>query len=217
MTLRFAVNKHPGGGYVYVICDICGRKVRRKDTQLISDKYNFQNGLVVCNYDIDRINEQSLPVKIKERIVDDPKSLRPEQADRFVENENDDRVPSAPQQLEAKASTVGATVDLFWQGPQDNGSSMITGYVIERASPQYSVYEVINPNTMTDTTYYNDTSADITQEYTYRIAAINGAGTGPYSEEAPFPAPNVSPGVNYLTVSQDDSVLETGSGDFIVI
>lgn len=107
MSRKFPDGYHPGAGYVYVICDVCGRKVRRKDTQKVNDRWNLQNGLVVCKWDIDKVNEQNKPIKVKEKLITNPKDLRSEPTDRFESPDVDDRAPSAPQKLEAKASILG--------------------------------------------------------------------------------------------------------------
>lgn len=76
---KIPYNRYPGDGYYYVICDICGRKVRYKDTMLIKDKYNFQNGLVVCLRDVDKTNPQAYLRARKER--PNPKITRGEGPD----------------------------------------------------------------------------------------------------------------------------------------
>ncbi len=217
MSRKFPDGYHPGAGYVYVICDVCGRKVRRKDTQKVNDRWNLQNGLVVCKWDIDKVNEQNKPIKVKEKLITNPKDLRSEPTDRFESPDVDDRAPSAPQKLEAKASILGDDVELFWRGPEDVGTSRITGYQIDRSAPQFGTYETLTSNTGTNSTYYLDTSADPSQTYTYIVYAINGAGTSLASNEAPYPTQIVSSATNYLEISQTPSVLETSQGDAIIL
>jgi hypothetical protein len=217
MPLRFPPNKHPGPDGVYVICDVCGRKVRRKDTQLIRDKWNFQNGLVVCKWDVDNVNLQVLPYKHKEELVTSPETLRSEPSDTFATPETDDRTPSAPRLGKACPDTItGTSIQLNWVGPIDAGTSRITGYVIERATPQLSNYAAVTSDTGSNSTFYTDTTADVDTEYTYRIAAINGAGTGTYSEDIFYPTIRVPTDINYLSLSQNDNVLATSDGVPIV-
>ena len=217
MPLRFPPNKHPGPEYVYVICDVCGRKIRRKDTVVVKDQYNFQNNLVVCKWDVDKTNPQNKPFRIKEKLVTKPEYLRSEPSDTYAVPTTDNRTPSAPRKLVAKGSTLGSTVELFWQGPIDTGSSRITGYKIERAEPQLGNYDVITSNSGSSNNYYNDTSATVSSEYTYRIYAINGAGTGAVSEVAYYPHIRVQSSYTYLGVSQNGNVLKTGQGDNILL
>jgi hypothetical protein len=209
--------KHPGSDYVYVICDVCGRKVRRKYTQLVRDKWNFQNRLVVCRWDLDKINPQVIPYKHKERLVTSPETLRSEPSDRYITPDTDNRVPGVPQKLEARASTLGSTVELFWRGPVDVGTSQITGYLIERQEPQGAVWTVLISDSGSGNTYYNDTSASVSAEYTYRVAAINGAGTGSYSNEADYPRKIAEDNYIYLGINGGATSLRTSQGDDILV
>ena len=215
MAIKFT--QHPGSGYEYVLCDICGGKFRRKDTVYVQERYNYQNGLVVCKDDVDLINEQSLPNTKHDRPIPHPHTLRPEGEDTFAVNENDDRVPGAPRNVSAVASTIDSSIELFWEGPFDAGSSGITGYLIKIADPQLSVYTTLEANTNSCSPYYDDTVSAVSGEYSYTVAAINSFGTGPDSEPAFYPALNVERSVNYLLVSQDDSFLTTGDDLNIIL
>lgn len=212
MTLRFPPGKHPGSGAVFVICDVCGRKVRRKDTRKVQDKWNLQNNLVVCMRDLDLPNPQLRPMVIKEKLVDNPKLLRSESSNKYAVYDNDNRVPSAPLNPSARGSTLGSSVELFWDGPLDPGSSAIVGYVIFRVSTTDSWYTTTNTNA----TYYNDTDASVSGAYKYQIAAVNGAGLGAYSNEFYYPWYNPSLTYeNYLSISQEDRYILTGDGQYI--
>ena len=203
----------PGAGNTYVICDVCGKKKRRQDTVRVQDKWSSQNSLVVCLDDLDVTNPQAIPFKIREKIVHASEGLRPESPDSYVVNALDSRAPSAPRNLTAITDTLNPYVMLYWDGPEDVGTSQIIGYIVERANPQLGTYEVLTSNTGTNVTTYVDTTADISLEYTYRIKAINSSGSSPYSNEAFFPVINVPwQDLNYLVLSQDGSALTTGSG-----
>ena len=70
-------------------------------------------------------------------------------------------------------------IDLSWTVPADNGSA-IRGYWVERSVDGDAPWERLSSNTTT-TTYSDDTLyRGMTRHY--RVAAFNGAGTGPYSE-----------------------------------
>lgn len=217
MPVRFPPGSHPGPQGVYVICDVCGRKVRRSETQLIRDKWNFQNGLVVCKDDVDNVNLQVLPYKHKEKIVTAPKTLRSEPTDSYRTPDTDDRTPSAPQKLEARGATLGDDIELFWRGPLNPGTSQITGYLIERQSPQGGIWSVVSSNTQSGNTYYLDTAATTSGNYVYRIAAINGAGTGAYSNEFYFPGVDRPTDYTYIGLNGGTSILATGQGDDILL
>lgn len=210
---------YPGEGYYYVICDVCGKKIRRKDSVRIDDKWNTQNGLVVCKDDADRRNEQNKPIAIAEKQIPDPINIRPPQKDVNLINPNSDAAPSAPQNLIATAAGISTEViQLSWQGPISCGSDEIIGYAIYQQNPVYSGL-VLLATTSSPDTYFIDSVSDPTQQYGYTVAAINSYGQGPQSALAYYPngALGINTGVDYLTVSQTNFVLSTGSGLSIVL
>ena len=83
--------------------------------------------------------------------------------------------PAKPRNLEATASHDSVT--LTWDDPGDDS---ITGYVILRripgVDPQGQFNELV-ANTGTAATTYTDDTVSAETRYTYRIKAINGAGT----------------------------------------
>lgn len=215
--LKFSPTKHPGSGFVYVICDICGRKVRQNFTTIVRDKFNLQNNMVVCHDDIDKANAQARPFRVKERLISHPEQLRSEPGNTFISIENDNRLPSAPRNLSAAPSTLGTSVTLFWEGPLDPGTSSIIGYVIKKAEPQYAYQFVVNSNTGTNAVFYDDTSGDIATGATYTVAAINSFGTGPDSPLAFYPSVQADSSVNYLVASDTNYTITTGSGVALVL
>jgi len=79
-------------------------------------------------------------------------------------------------------------VDLSWSIPADNGSP-ITGYVIKsKVNGVVSTIETSFGDA--STTSYSDTSLSAGDTVTYRIAAINAEGQGPFSN---IPAPVTTP------------------------
>ena len=70
-------------------------------------------------------------------------------------------------------------IDLEWTEPADNGSS-IRGYWVERSVDGNEPWERLTSNNRT--TEYSDDDLYRGMTRHYRVAAFNGAGTGPYSE-----------------------------------
>ncbi|MBI2006023.1 MAG: fibronectin type III domain-containing protein [Nitrosopumilales archaeon] len=84
------------------------------------------------------------------------------------------RLPSAPTGLNVSAIS-GTALKLTWNTPADQGNSPITGYNIQRNGT------VIVNNTGTIQTSYTDTGLLFDHQQTYRVAAWNSVGLGPYS------------------------------------
>ena len=83
--------------------------------------------------------------------------------------------PEKPTGLEATATHDSVT--LTWDDPGDDS---ITGYVILRRIPGVDPqdhFDVLVPDTGTNATTYIDDTVSAETRYTYRIKAINGAGT----------------------------------------
>ena len=84
--------------------------------------------------------------------------------------------PNKPTGLEATTVTHDS-VTLTWDNP---GDDTITGYVILRRIPGVDPeghFDVLVADTGTDATTYTDDTVSAETRYTYRIKAINGAGT----------------------------------------
>ena len=83
--------------------------------------------------------------------------------------------PDKPRGLEATATHDSVT--LTWDDPQDDS---VTGYVIlrrVRENDQGGEFSVLVPDTGSASTTYTDDTVVAETTYTYRIKAINGAGT----------------------------------------
>ena len=83
--------------------------------------------------------------------------------------------PAKPRNLSATATHDSVT--LTWDDPGDDS---ITGYVILRRVPGVDPeghFDVLVANTGTAATTYTDDTVEAETRYTYRIKAINGAGT----------------------------------------
>ena len=196
----FNPQKAPGDQYRHAICDVCGEKIWVKDGIAVQDKYNRQNGLFVCKRDADKINGQDIPYWVVEKPVDDPRTVRVRPTDLFAVNSASNRLPSAPQQLQATIESLSGQILLTWQGPVDTGSDGILGYSITRANPQLSTPIVISSNTNSPNTTYLD-NADPKGFYEYNVAAVSSIGTGPYSASYFYPYENVNTNIAYLTAN----------------
>src|SRR3989442_1692539 len=112
--------------------------------------------------------------------------------------------PLSPAGLTAAASS-SSQINLSWTAPSDNGGSPITGYKIERSTDSGSTWTVVVANTGGTTTTYSNTGLAHATTYTYRVSAINSAGTGSPSTAVPGTTPAVAPssptGLTATTVS----------------
>jgi len=210
------LNPHRSG-YMYTICDLCGRKRHQKDTLIVSDIYDRHNGLLICKEHKDQPAPGVRPLKILETITSTPKYVRRENTDRFVVNANDDRLPGKPREVRPQASTLGSYVDVYWTGPDDVGSSAIIGYQVTQYSPQLGNPIVVAANTSDPAGYFRDTTANVNSEYSYTIAAINSFGTGPESEPGYYPHLRVDTSIVYLSASQGSVLIANGGADTMII
>lgn len=103
----------------------------------------------------------------------------PEPLDMFTRIIGISQPPSPPLDLVPTPSSTGIT--LTWNLPSNDGGSTIIGYKIERNDG--SGYQTIISNTNSFTTIYSDTGVVAGLSYTYRVSAINSAGTSSPSNE----------------------------------
>lgn len=204
---------YPRGNY-NVICDICGRKIRRKEAMLVTDKYSTYYNFLVCKKDFDKTNPQASLKAVPERNYINPKYIRPALPD-FYATDSPDVLPSAPLNLRASVNPLEDTILLQWDAPIITGGRIL-GYTITKAEPQLAYQFTIEEDTGTELTTYEDLISDVDFEYTYSVAAINALGTGAYSALAFFPAVRAAPLTTYLVVSQSNFVLTTGDGTYFI-
>lgn len=81
--------------------------------------------------------------------------------------------PSAPRELTANFRN-GNTTLLGWTAPADNGGSPITGYVVQ-------VFDGTNWNTVSATGLTAETGFGSQSTWSFRVAATNAIGTGPWA------------------------------------
>ena len=89
-------------------------------------------------------------------------------------------VPDAPTGLEARA--VGTSrIDLSWTAPRNTGGVEIFGYRIEASDDARRTWRIIRRNTNSKGTTFSDVNLRPATTRHYRVAALNTAGTGPFS------------------------------------
>ena len=94
------------------------------------------------------------------------------------------QAPGAPFNLTARA--VGTSrIDLSWSAPRNTGGAPILGYRIEASDDGGRTWNIIiRRNTNSKTTTASDVTLQPATTRHYRVAAINTAGTGPFSNTA---------------------------------
>jgi hypothetical protein len=92
-------------------------------------------------------------------------------------------VPQPPTNLSVTA-TSPSQINLSWTAPTNNGGSEITGYQIERSTDSGSTWSTLVANTGSTSTKYSDTGLHPSTAFTYRVSAINSAGTSSPSNTA---------------------------------
>jgi hypothetical protein len=116
-------------------------------------------------------------------------------------------VPGAPTGLSGTAGD--AQVALSWSAPSSNGGAEITGYVVEWTPAGGSASTV---NTGSAATSYTKTALTNSTAHTFRVAAINSVGTGPYSGSATATPVAAGPTISYLLVGGGGGAAYDGGG-----
>ena len=93
------------------------------------------------------------------------------------------QAPGAPTGLTARA--VGtARIDLEWSAPRNTGGAPILAYLIEAWSDAANDWQTIRRHPASAGTRFSDLNLQPATTRRYRVAAINTAGTGPFSNTA---------------------------------
>ncbi|MDE0258506.1 MAG: fibronectin type III domain-containing protein [Gammaproteobacteria bacterium] len=93
------------------------------------------------------------------------------------------QAPGAPVGLTARE--VGTSrIDLSWSAPRNTGGAPILGYRIEASDDGGSTWRIVRRNTNSRGTTFSDVNLQPATTRHYRVAAINTAGTGPFSNTA---------------------------------
>ena len=116
-------------------------------------------------------------------------------------------VPSAPYNLTARA--VGTSqIDLSWSAPRNTGGAPVLGYRIEASSDGGTTWRIIRRNTNSTTTRLSDMHLQPATTRHYRVAAINTAGTGPFSNVAQATTEATLPGTPRTLTAEADGTSE---------
>lgn len=184
------MNSHPGDGMYFIICDICGDKIRRHQAQ---QTYGTRGNFLVCHrcYEDPHPQDSTVvprpPTKLK--------SLRPEVTDAFSYIDSAEEIetgqtstpsgasPGIPTDL--IAAPEGTDVVLTWMTDRmEMGASSLTGFKIERETPVGGGFSTLVSNTLSPARYYLDETTSASTQYNYKVSAINSQGTGTASTAA---------------------------------
>ena len=95
----------------------------------------------------------------------------------------DPDLPGAPTGLAARAAGT-SRIDLSWTAPGNTGGAPIRGYRVEASDDGGATWRILRRATNSAATTFSDLNLDPATTRHYRVAAINIAGTGPYSNAA---------------------------------
>lgn len=95
--------------------------------------------------------------------------------------------PGVPQLTDVKDGSITAT----WTPPENDGGAPITNYILEYRSEGSASWKKATEKTLTELKFAASGLND-KELYEFRVAAVNKAGTGPYSaNSAPTKAKEV--------------------------
>ena len=116
-------------------------------------------------------------------------------------------IPAAPTGLTARA--IGTSrIDLSWTAPRNTGGATIRGYRIEASSDEGRTWSIIRRNTNSTATTLSDVDLEPATTRHYRVAAINIAGNGPFSNVAQATTEATLPGVPQDLTAEADGTSE---------
>ena len=75
---------------------------------------------------------------------------------------------------------------MSWEDPKDDGGAMVTSYVIEKREAGKKAWSEASTCTQLEATVDKLTEG---QMYSFRVAAVNECGTGPFTELKKSAAP----------------------------
>ena len=101
--------------------------------------------------------------------------------------------PGVPQMTDVKDGAITVT----WTPPENDGGSPITNYILEYRSEGSAAWKKATEKTLTELKF-TATGLNDKELYEFRVAAVNKAGTGPYSDNsAPTKAKEVLGKLNW--------------------
>jgi titin len=157
-----------GGGFSVIVADTGSTATNYNDTGLsIATEYNYRI------YTLNSVGESVVSNEAAD--MTDPIT-----------------VSDAPTALVATAVGV-SQIDLSWTTPGDDGGSAITGYRIDRESPEGGGFATIVADTGSTMTTYSDATVSGGTEYNYQVFALNGLGTSAGSNTAKDTTPTAVP------------------------
>ena len=89
-------------------------------------------------------------------------------------------VPGPPEKP-ATSDIDSTKITVTWSPPSVDGGSPVTGYTLERKEKTSTRWTKVTKETITETTLIVKDLIE-GKEYEFRVAAVNKAGTGPFSE-----------------------------------
>ena len=89
-------------------------------------------------------------------------------------------IPEAPGKPEVTA-VDSQQITITWSPPKSDGGSPVTGYIVEKKETSAIKWTKAHRDTVTETSLV---VKDLIKgkEYVFHVAAVNKAGTGPFSE-----------------------------------
>src|SRR2546425_815545 len=121
-------------------------------------------------------------------------------------------VPNPPTGL-ATPYVSSSQISISWFAPSNNGGAPITGYKIESSTDGGTTWNIIAPNVAPSPSWYSNYNLLGSTTYTFRVSAINSAGTSSPSNTASAPTypPAASITLNPSSGPTGTSVTVTGS------
>src|SRR3989441_1009347 len=95
-------------------------------------------------------------------------------------------VPNPPTGL-ATPYVSSSQISISWFAPSNNGGAPITGYKIESSTDGGTTWNIIAPNVAPSPSWYSNYNLLGSTTYTFRVSAINSAGTSSPSNTASAP------------------------------
>jgi predicted phage tail protein len=121
-------------------------------------------------------------------------------------------VPNTPTGLNV-TKVSPSSIQLSWIAPSNNGKPSVTGYGIEYRAGS-GVWAVLTANTGISTSYVH--TGLVAGTFTYRVSAINSAGTGNPSTEASITLVNNSPSPQPPVIESSGGMLTVTNTDYSI-